>query len=276
MKPPFSYFGGKATMASWLAGLCPPHRVYVEPFAGSAAVLFAKRPSLHEVLNDADDAIVAFFRVLRERPAALARACRLTPYARSEFAAADLAAPVDELELARRWWVRVNQSFNHSGRPTNGWGVSSRGQRGEASTVAARIERFEACAARLATVTIENRDALAVIASYDAPDCVLYIDPPYLGITRSKDGGANYRHELAGATEHRALAGVLHAAAGTVIISGYPSELYDGELYDGWCRYTRRPVRGSRNRAASTTTATEVIWSNRPLQPSLFDHGILR
>jgi DNA adenine methylase len=46
----------------------PPHRVYVEPFFGSGAVLFAKVPTSHEVVNDLDGNVVCFFRVLRERP----------------------------------------------------------------------------------------------------------------------------------------------------------------------------------------------------------------
>jgi D12 class N6 adenine-specific DNA methyltransferase len=60
-----------------------PHRVYIEPYAGSAAVLFAKPRSPVEIINDLDDQVVNFFRVLRDHPAALARACQLTPYARA-------------------------------------------------------------------------------------------------------------------------------------------------------------------------------------------------
>ena len=67
--PPTNYYGGKARLAGWIASLLPAHRTYVEPFCGSAAVLFAKRPSPTEILNDLDGAVVNFFRVLRERPA---------------------------------------------------------------------------------------------------------------------------------------------------------------------------------------------------------------
>ena len=45
---------GKKKLSKRLAALLPPHRTYVEPFAGSAAVFFAKSPAEVEVLNDAE------------------------------------------------------------------------------------------------------------------------------------------------------------------------------------------------------------------------------
>ena len=48
MKPPFTYFGGKTSIAERIAALLPPHEHYVEPFAGSLAVLLAKPPSRKE------------------------------------------------------------------------------------------------------------------------------------------------------------------------------------------------------------------------------------
>ena len=59
---------------------------YVEPFAGSLAVLFAKPRARHEIVNDLDGGLVTFFRVLRDRPDDLIRACTLTPFSRAEHA----------------------------------------------------------------------------------------------------------------------------------------------------------------------------------------------
>lgn len=115
LKPLVPYHGGKGRLAPWIVSLLPPHRVYVEPFAGSAAVLLAKAPSTHEILNDLDRNAMTFYRVLRDRAEDLELACRLTPYARDEFAAATLDDDgIDDLERARRWWVRTNQSFAHT------------------------------------------------------------------------------------------------------------------------------------------------------------------
>lgn len=196
MKPPFAYYGGKATLAPWIVSLLPKHRVYVEPFAGSLAVLFAKVPALHEVINDIDSDIVTFFRVLRERADDLVDACELTPYARDEFALAKPDEPVDELERARRFWVRVNQGFNKAAILNNGWSSSVACQNGEPKTVQNRLARLRAAARRLHSVTIENRDACEVIEQYGVADGVIYVDPPYVTVSRVQ--GLAYAHEMGG------------------------------------------------------------------------------
>lgn len=275
MKPLVPYHGGKSRLAPWIATLIPPHRVYVEPFAGSAAVLLAKPRSTHEILNDIDGSAMTFYRVLRERPEDLEYACRLTPYSRDKFAAADLNDPtIDDLERARRWWIRTNQSFAHTGSDSTGWSTSIRRGSNNARSVLNRIDRFAPAAERLATVTFENRDALDIIREYSAPDGVIYADPPYLLATRSamqRRPGGDYRHEFASEDDHRQLATALHESPATVLLSGYHSPLYD-ELYGDWWTTGRRVLRRSSNgRSARQVHAVEVIWSNRPLAEDLFD-----
>ena len=79
MKPPLAYYGGKTSIAGRIVSLLPEHGHYVEPFAGSPAVLLAKPPSRMETVNDIDRDLMLFWRVLRDRPADLERACLLTP-----------------------------------------------------------------------------------------------------------------------------------------------------------------------------------------------------
>ncbi|HET7486852.1 MAG TPA: DNA adenine methylase [Acidimicrobiales bacterium] len=285
MKPPIAYFGGKTRLAPWIAALMPPHRVYVEPFAGSAAVLFAKPRSTHEVINDLDGQLVNFFRVLREQPDEMERLCRLTPYARDEFAAAAVdAEALSDVERARRWWVRSSQSFAQTGGHNTGWSTSVKRGSNNARSAWNRIERFAAAAERLACVTIENRDALEVVQAYDDPAGVVYADPPYLGSTRSSFCDANgwsrrpagdYAHEFSTDEDHRALAGVLGALRATVFLSGYSSALYD-EIYAGWWRLDRQVLcRASNGRSGSNGYRTEVLWCNRPIDGRLgLDEGL--
>src|SRR6266508_3832721 len=65
--PPFAYYGGKTSLAERIADLLPAHRHYVEPFAGSLAVLLAKPPAPFETVNDLDQHLMTFWRVLRDR-----------------------------------------------------------------------------------------------------------------------------------------------------------------------------------------------------------------
>tara|TARA_S200002703_G_scaffold47273_1_gene40911 strand:+ start:37 stop:1110 length:1074 start_codon:yes stop_codon:yes gene_type:complete len=73
LKAPFPYYGGKSRAASavWQA-LGDVHH-YVEPFAGSLAVLLrrphlANRPYYSETVNDVDGLLVNFWRALRGDP----------------------------------------------------------------------------------------------------------------------------------------------------------------------------------------------------------------
>lgn len=236
LRAPLRYFGAKGRLAPWIAALIPPHRVYVEPFAGTAAVLLAKPPATIEILNDIDEDVVAFFRVLRERPNDLVRVCELTPYARSEFAASRRSTlEVGELEQARLFWVRTAQSVSGTG---HGWSVTTARTQSPAATAISMVDRMWDVAQRLRRVQIECRPAVRVIADYGVADGVIYADPPYLGRTRRGGAGANgrdYRREMAGEDEHRSLAEALHHTPATVLLSGYPSVLYD-QLYRDWFR----------------------------------------
>jgi hypothetical protein len=60
------------------------HEHYVEPYAGSLAVLLAKPRSRMETVNDLDGDLMTFWRVLRDQPEDLTRVCALTPHARAE------------------------------------------------------------------------------------------------------------------------------------------------------------------------------------------------
>jgi DNA adenine methylase len=263
MKPPFAYYGGKTTLAERIVTLFGPHGHYVEPFAGSLAVLLAKPPSRMETVNDLDRDLMTFWRVLRDRPDQLIRACALTPHSRAELATCQ--TPADgELEQARRVWVRIAQTRTGTLRRT-GWRhyVDPSGSSASMPAyLAGYVERMAAVAERLAAVSLECRPALEVIDTYGRhPNVLLYIDPPYLGSTRAR----NYRHEMTGATEHRQLADALRAARAAVVLSGYDSPLYR-ELYADWTRITIPTATGQ---AHTWRGRTEVLWLNQPAAADL-------
>jgi DNA adenine methylase len=112
--------------------------------------------------------------------------------------------------------------------------------------------RWEIVADRLRGVLIENRPAVYIITHYDAADALHYVDPPYVFATR--DSGTDYNYEMTD-EQHRELATTLKSLKGMVIISGYPSPLYD-ELYAGWhCEQRESLADGAAKR-------TECLWMN--------------
>lgn len=268
MRAPFAYYGGKMGMAQLIVSLLPAHDTYIEPFFGSGAVFFAKPPVTHEILNDLDGGIVTFFRVLRERPAELEEACRLTPYARAEFDAAIMTPDLDDLERARRFWVRVNQSFAKTAGTQTGWSITTGRTQAPPRSVQGRIHRFRSCAQRLVTVSIECCDAATLVARLATPTTVVYVDPPYLAATRrgrDRQRPADYLHDMGTPEEHERLAEVLHATPATVVLSGYPSPLYE-RLYKDWPRIETAVMAHSSNSVtAARGQRVEVLWSNRPL-----------
>lgn len=269
LRPPIPYFGSKQSVADRIVGLLPAHLHYVEPYCGSLSVLLAKPASRMETVNDLDGDLMAFWRVLRDRPEDLARVCALTPHSRAEYAAAREASSSDELETARRVWVCLTQGRGGTLREAGtGWryfvspASSSTGMPGYLDGY---LGRLAPAAARLHDVSLESLPALELIAKYGADaDVLLYVDPPYLGSTRGY--GNNYRHEMRADADHRALADALHACRAAVVLSGYPSELYDRELYAGWDRFTLSNQTGN---AAGDRSRTEVLWSNRALGTQL-------
>lgn len=258
MKSPVPYFGSKQRIADWIVSLLPDHGHYVEPFAGGLSVLLAKPRSAMETVNDLDGELMTFWRVLRDRPDELLRACMLTPHGRAELAAT-WDPTDDELELSRRIWSRLAQGRSGTLRNT-GWrhyidpAGSSTSMPGYLEAYA---DRLASAAERLHGVSLEALPALEVIARYGArPNVLLYVDPPYLGTTRG--WGNNYRCEMKTDAEHRALAAALADCQAQVVLSGYDSPLYL-ELFNGWHRYEVQTMTGN---AKTAKDRTEVLWSN--------------
>jgi DNA adenine methylase len=229
----------------------------VEPFGGAASVLLRKPPARYEVYNDLDGEVVGFFRVLRERPCDLIRVVGLTPFARAEvdFACMPVPEGADEVERARRVYVRAWQGWH--GLPARG----RMGWRFERATTRSRTvvndwrdpSHLWAVADRLRRVQLECDDALQVIARFDAPGTLHYVDAPYPASARSERWRmCAYAHELSD-EGHRRLAAALQSLRGMAVVSGYPCPLCH-ELFGGWPTVTC-PARTHGPRAA-----TEVLW----------------
>lgn len=271
-RPVLRYHGGKWKLAPWIISHFPDHRVYVEPFGGGASVLLRKPRSYAEVYNDRWDTVVNVFRVLRE-PAKAERLCQLlelTPFSRTEFLNASLNHCADEIEAARRTILRSFAGFGSAS--TNGDFLTGfRANSNKSGTTPAHDWRnypkhVAAYVERLRGVIIENKEAFEIIDHHDGGKTLFYCDPPYPHETRNMDrANASYACEMS-ASDHRQLAQVVRSVKGMVIISGYPCDLYDEELYPDWNRVERPAL------ADGARPRTEVLWisPNTPFSKGLF------
>lgn len=265
-RPVLRYHGGKWLLASWVISHFPRHRIFVEPFCGAASVLMQKPRSYSEVLNDQWQDLVSVFRCLQEPAKAeqLQSKLELTPYARVEYDLACSPGEIpDDVEKARRMIIRSFMGFG-SGSTFREHKTGFRSNSNRSGTTPARDwvnypTQIAAFTARLRGVVLECRDALSLIPQHDTPGTLFYCDPPYPRSTRSvkSDSSRNgvYAHEMSD-DKHRELAKVLRQVKGMVVLSGYPCDLYDCELYPDWVR-VERPwfADGARKRM-------EVLWIN--------------
>lgn len=222
-------------------------------------MLLRKPPSRVEILNDVDGDVVNFWRCLRDRYDDLVSRLQMTPYARDEYESALHAAPTDDpVERARRWFVITCQGFNGSNvREKFGWSHS--GQKHiKASEFSRRVDTNLAhVAARIRNVEIDNTDALKMLERWDHPDTCAYLDPPYLGSTRTNDGG--YRIDQRGDEFHVRLLEAVQAFQGCIVLSGYASDLYDSL---GWHRIDWDVQAPTATRQDFSDRRTESVWLN--------------
>lgn len=254
MKAIFKYPGSKWGTARWIIGFFPEHHSYLEPFAGSLAVLMNKPRSNIETVNDLDGDAVNLFEWIRRDPERLAHEIYWTPYSRRVYEDAFDRRPEDSLGRAVNFYIRLNMGhgFRTNGE-REGWknDVQGRERAYAAQDWGSLPERIMQAAERLRGVQIENRPAVELIKRFNYENVLIYCDPPYMLETRH---GKQYRHEM-DEKDHQELLEAVLGHKGKVILSGYGTPLYDSRL-KGWHREETvcRTFSGSRKR--------EVLWMN--------------
>lgn len=224
-----------------------------------------KARSYAEIYNDKWDTVVNVFQVLRdpEKSEQLRVALELTPFSRTEFDMAFRRKPSGQadVECARLTILRSYAGFGSAS--TNGeYSTGFRCNSNRSGSTPAHdwvnypshVRKF---VERLRGVVIENREAVEVISQHDGPETLFYVDPPYPHSTRNMQrGNAAYAEEMTD-EDHRALAEMLLGIQGMAVVSGYPCDLYDQELYPSWRRLERE------HRADGGRLRTEVLWFNK-------------
>ncbi len=186
LAPAAPYVGGKRNLAGRIAGLIEaiPHKTYAEPFVGMGGVFFRRGAvPASEVINDYSGDVATFFRILQRHYPQFMETLKFQITSRAAFERLVATDPglLTDLERAARFIYLQRLSFGGkvAGRS---FGVAlGQGARFNINTLAPRLEELHE---RLAGVVIERLDFEKFIDTYDRPDTLFYLDPPYHGTER--------------------------------------------------------------------------------------------
>lgn len=180
---PYSRLGGKCRIASKIVPYFPEHKIYVEPFMGSGAVYLNKCLTEKEVINDLDEAIHTFWKVVKKHGRAFDAKNQKVPYNfttdKSVWQRFKKRVKVKSplTSLYRALYVIVNSWCGNTG----GWG-------GAKKKTKTYIRKLGLIQDRMKNTTVLQKDYLKVIKKYDSADTFIYLDPPYDVATKAYYG----------------------------------------------------------------------------------------
>ena len=251
------YPGSKWNIAPKLTDFIPPHHSYVEPFFGSGALFFCKKPSNMETINDLNSDVTNLFQCIRDDAERLARLLVTIPFSREVYDKQfdKNVSYENNYERAAGMLIRCWQSFGYRANNEKvGWKNDVQGrERMYALWNWYRLPEWiiDICE-RLRTVQIENRPATELITRFNYDNVFQYLDPPYMFGTRR--GATQYTHEMAD-KEHEELLKLVRKSKAMIMISGYESELYNDMLHD-WNKISFKSC------AEKGSPRTEILWMN--------------
>ncbi len=261
MKTILKYPGSKGSMRETIIAMMPAHKLYGEPFGGSAAVLLAKPVAEVEWYNDTFAEVLNLFRIIRAGGEQLELLCAhidLTAFSRAELAwARAFPAGGTDIERARAFLTRSWLSYGGSLSNHKSGFRTSKTDVKRLVTWNGLSDRLRACAERFKDVYIESIDASKFMFALDGPDALFYVDPPYPEETLNFREKQVYDQPFL-MNQHEDLLTVLRNLKAKVILSGYRCELYDRELLPeyGWHR------RDIQHITQAHSTKTECLWKN--------------
>jgi DNA adenine methylase len=267
MKTPITYYGGKQTLLKYIIPLIPKHTLYTEAFCGGAAVLFAKKPSEGEIINDLNMELTNFYWITQMYYPDLKKEIDKTLHSRDmhEYAIFINTHPHFFTPVQRAWavWALCKMSFasmldGSFGYDFNG-GMPKKVQN-------AKDEFTEKLSKRLEHVTVENRDAFDVIRTYDSSNTFHFIDPPYV------NSDCGHYADMFDMNGIKNLLNLLEAIKGKFMLTMFPLDLIaDYANKNNWIiKKIERTISASKTSRRKQEEWIVCNYSKDKEQPSLF------
>jgi len=223
----FSYMGGKSYLASWIIKHMSWHNIYVEVFGGGANVLLQKPRSKIEVLNDYDEDIFNFYKIMLEEGDKFWEKINYLPYSRKlyyeylkEWENGNKGR--NNLERAVRWYYLQSLGFSGMIGKTFRIGI----KKNVSASFFQKTQKFPFIIRRLQGTIIENLDFEECIKKYDSTKTLFYCDPPYWFDKNYYK--INFKEE-----DHIRLSNILNKIKGNAIVSYYYNKKLK-KYYSDW------------------------------------------
>lgn len=179
-KPIIPWMGGKRRLAKRITRLMPPHRCYVEPFAGGAALFFMRdEPAPVEVINDVNGDLVNLYRVVQNHLEEFVRQFKWALTSRQIFEWQKTTRPetLTDIQRAARFYYLQRLTF---GAKPGGYTFGTKTTSGPGLNLLRLEETLSEAHLRLSQTFIEHLTWQACVERYDRPHTLFYMDPPYL------------------------------------------------------------------------------------------------
>ncbi len=272
--PVLKYNGGKFRLGNWIRSYFPNHRTYVETCFGGGSVFFGKSRANVEIVNDIDDNVTTFFRILRDDRHELIRLIKYTEYSEKILnqcigLLTDKETDYSDLEIAWAFYcccwmsLRANNVENKSVSFRMKGNIENFGGHNPARLFA-KLKHLIQASQRLRGVTITSSNILDSIPFFDSRETLFYIDLPYLG--KSRNTKKLYNKEMREAVDHRSILELCKKSKGMFVISHYPASLYD-DVLEGWERVTTETL--SNNMVKGATKEDKIRIEALYLSPNV-------
>jgi len=180
-KPPFMSPGGKMRQSKQLVTYIPEHKIYCEPFAGAANVLFRKEPCENEILSDLDSDLIVTWKFIKSCSeidlGKLSRFYWERPKDKKHFKSISdqecdsMLDTVYKFMYVRYWGFRGGKTFSESIAQDRTALQGSAWERIKGKIVRAKD--------RVKNVKFERANYEDAIAKHDSKITFFYLDPPY-------------------------------------------------------------------------------------------------
>lgn len=217
-----SWIGGKKLLRKKILEQFPDpdsFKRYIEVFGGAGWVLFASdKHAAMEVFNDANGELINLYRIVKHHPEALQKELEWLLMSREQFfdELNRNTSGLTDIQRAARYFCIIRESF---GTDCKSFGVRTRDMQ-------KAVDYLKDVSDRLNRVVIESQDFERLIKTYDRPEALFYLDPPYYEAEK-------YYPDRFNPEDHKRLRECLGGIKGKFVLS-YNDCPRIRELYEGY------------------------------------------